>query len=177
MQISNQECSTPGASGSGCHVVSLSPRVEYSDNNEEVSDMHTDHYQTDTVLDSGDITDHEFDCETFIDSNIEKSDPCNDDNMRISLKEWALKNNITHSALNGLLCILKPLHKNLPLDARTLLGTASNSNIEQFQEGEFCYFGVEDSLKKFFDNLKPEAYPVLEDLKLNINMDGIPLYR
>ena len=61
------------------------------------------------------------------------------------MKEWAVKHNVTHSALNGLLVLLKPLHGNLPSDARTLLGTASKARIEKFQEGEFCYFGVEGS--------------------------------
>ena len=92
------------------------------------------------------------------------------------LKNWAIDHNVSHSALNGLLSILKPIPTlHLPSDARTLLGTTSNSNlIETFEEGQFCYFGVEDSLISFLNN---EFSTLDSDLYLNFNIDGIPLYR
>lgn len=100
--------------------------------------------------------------------------------MKPPLKTWALAHNISHSALNGLLKLLKPLHEDLPLDARTLLGTAStSSNIDKFEEGgEFCYFGVKFCLNSFLENYGTDVINKIDScLYLNFNIDGIPLYR
>ena len=128
--------------------------------------------------DSGSETDNaELDCSKIDESCL--SNNSDENNLRISLKEWAVKHNVTHSALNGLLVLLKPLHGNLPSDARTLLGTASKGRIEKFQEGEFCYFGVEVTLLSYLKNLKLDylnSFPMNTNLELNFNIDGIPLF-
>ena len=126
-----------------------------------------------------------LECETEEDIPCEvvRSEPkiSDKDFIRNSLKEWAVSYNINHAAINGLLSILKPMHANLPLDARTLLGTTSAGRIEQFQQGEFCYFGVKSSLVKYFDSIKhvsrADMPAIGSNLNLNFNIDGIPLFR
>lgn len=46
-----------------------------------------------------------------------------------ALKNWALSQNVNHKQINTLLIILKPYHIDLPLDSRTLLGTARVLNM------------------------------------------------
>jgi hypothetical protein len=67
--------------------------------------------------------------------------------IAVQLCEWAVQNNITHSALGSLLKILKPYHTSLPIDPRTLLKTPQNYTIKQIlgvngQMGQYYHFGI-----------------------------------
>lgn len=151
------------------------------------------------VSDSNINSDNNFDCEIdtesdgfgYTSSDSEKqihlsesnegteSAKTSSPNFKDSLKSWALTHNITHSAINDLLRLLKPSNDGLPLDARTLLGTSSSSIIEKFDSGEFCYFGVEYCLKNFLETTKLDIFQLIHSncLHLNFNIDGIPLFR
>lgn len=89
-----------------------------------------------------------------------------------SLKIWALKNKITHSALNELLNLLRQSnHSYLPTDSRTLLETPVNVNIIPMGSGYYWYNGLNRCLRL---NLKSLQKPLTE-LNLSFNIDGLPV--
>ena len=81
------------------------------------------------------------------------------------------------SGFRNLLHILHKYHSELPLDPRTLLKNdilVESLEIENFDEGQFVYFGIGNSIKKcydFFDLLTHNT------ILLDINIDGVPVYR
>lgn len=79
-------------------------------------------------------------------SNSDSDISCNfnqsEDHFQNVLSAWALKFNIAHNALSGLLEILRkyiPLNK-LPKDPRTLLKTPRNTNIVRMGSGEYLHY-------------------------------------
>lgn len=129
-------------------------------------------------------SDSEFDIQSdsstvptsFLECNKLKQTSAISLNQKIS--SWALDYNITHTALNNLLKILKPHHPTLPLDARTLLNTSRKSEyiiIKDINDrsGEFKYFGITDKLVKFLGIFKEFN----DDIYLNFNVDGIPIHK
>lgn len=97
------------------------------------------------------------------------------DILRQQLAKWALLFNITHTALNNLLRILKEggLH-DLPLDARTLLFTPTKTDIIQMHpSGSYFHYGLENSLR---DQLRLMGTKYTDtSISININIDGLPL--
>lgn len=96
-----------------------------------------------------------------------------DKSLASSLAEWAVKNRITHSALNSLLSILKPMHNELPLDSRTLLNTPRSITTKIVEPGSYFHFG----LQKCIENLlcKHSSIETLNRVEIFINIDGLPL--
>lgn len=81
------------------------------------------------------------------------------------IRQWAIRNNITHSALNELLTILRKNNPLLPKDARTLLQTKRESEVKQMGQGQYVYFG----LAKYISQLSTTA-------NISLNIDGMPLH-
>ncbi|KAK4877644.1 hypothetical protein RN001_010150 [Aquatica leii] len=98
------------------------------------------------------------------------------DGFRIQLQSWALRHNITHVAINDLLCIFKTPIPNLPSDARTLLGTKRTVVTTKVEPGLYYHFGLEYCLKKNVNNLS-DSNITLNTIEININVDGLPLYK
>lgn len=77
----------------------------------------------------------------------ELSDSEKDIIMKIDVQQWALKNRITHQALNQLMGIInKRLPNVFPQDARTLLSTPKNIVIKPLENGQYWRNGVENCL-------------------------------
>lgn len=94
-------------------------------------------------------------------------------NRREALAEWAILNNIPHTAINSLLYILNSTSVfKLPADARTLLKTSREDHVENVENGQFWYGGIEENLKLII-----RRDQTLKDLHLLINIDGLPLYK
>lgn len=93
------------------------------------------------------------------------------------LKQWSIKNNITHTALSELLkwFSTSPAIHNLPKDARTLLATPSATSlvIEDMEPGQFYYFGLQSKLETFVIS-QPQ---VINVLILQFNIDGVQIYK
>lgn len=64
-----------------------------------------------------------------------------------NLRNWALRNNIKHIALDELLQMLKQTYNYLPLTARSLLKIPKQTKIFSLNNGDMCYFGIEMKLK------------------------------
>lgn len=94
------------------------------------------------------------------------------------LATWALEENITHSALNKLLGILKDDHPSLPADARTLLRTSRSESVvvQEKAGGTYHYFGILKSMKTILEANKCSlANGVC--LELQANVDGLPVFQ
>lgn len=93
-----------------------------------------------------------------------------------NLRNWALRNNVTHTAIDELLQMLKATYNYLPLTARSLLKTPKQTKIFTLNNGNMCYFGIEMKLKQ---KLKHGLKVTLLDnvIQLDFNIDGLPLFK
>lgn len=68
--------------------------------------------------------------------------------LESQLATWSSKNKITHIALNELLSILKPIHTDLPLDARVLMKTLKKITLKIVEPGHYYHFGLNNCVQK-----------------------------
>lgn len=97
-------------------------------------------------------------------------------NLRITLKKWALDFNIAHLALKELLRIVNGRFSDkndniLPDDPRTLLQTPQSVSLIPLTDGEYWHHGLANCIKKTFSNLTASKI-----MSLNFNIDGLPIY-
>ena len=91
------------------------------------------------------------------------------------LADWAVKNRISHTALNALLRILHADHKDLPLDARTLLQTPRKVMIFERCGGQFVYFGIEAGIVRSLARFNRPLS--VNKIQLSIGVDGVQLFK
>lgn len=106
----------------------------------------------------------------------------NDDQFEMEFKEtsiandicqWALKYSVNHNAVSVLLKILRgKLKQDVPKDARTLLKTPRDNEIEIIDGGKLWYNGIGNCLRNIFSTCN-ESITVF----LNVNIDGLPLHK
>lgn len=96
---------------------------------------------------------------------------------QVKLKQWAISNNITHTALDSLFSILSNASpgsfSSLPKSSRTFLKTPTNLQTKEVEPGEYYHFGIKKSLEFLFQKLK--LTPSSENIQIGINIDGLPL--
>lgn len=90
------------------------------------------------------------------------------------LNNWAITNNVTHTAVTQILKWFKtgPDLSNLPHDARTLLRTPSTTNTRKMGSGEFIYLGF-NTICKILESAETEQ----DTVYLDFNIDGIPIQK
>ncbi|XP_076683127.1 uncharacterized protein LOC143376535 [Andrena cerasifolii] len=97
------------------------------------------------------------------------------ENFDVILADWAIKQNISHIAINGSLSILqKPVPNNLPIDARSLLKTCKKVVTKEIEAGHYYHFGLKNSilnLVQFVDI----SFINNNIIQININIDGLPI--
>ena len=91
-----------------------------------------------------------------------------------SLAHWATKNQITRTAVDQLLDILRIQGHSLPKDCRTLLGTPRVIVSQDKCGGQYIYFGIEVGVLKLLAKRKNNP---LKTCKLMSNIDGIPIFK
>ena len=121
-------------------------------------------------------TDEEYNYTSSEESDDGKmSDKCSGKTLKEDMLAWYLKYNVKQDALTGLLHILREHGVDgLPLDARTLVGTPQNIELQQIAGGEYYYFGIEATLRHV---LRGHILSDGQVLQLQINMDGLPVYK
>lgn len=96
--------------------------------------------------------------------------------FRQKLRQWAVDHQINRVALKPLLKIIKEHFEKgdtfLPEDPRTLLRTPQVVNVSPISGGEYWHHGFGNCLNKIFQNLNESI-----TISININIDGLPLYR
>ena len=104
------------------------------------------------------------------DHHQRNSDKFNKFNSDIA--EWAIRFNVNHSTLNGLMQILRcHVSEDLPCDARTVLKTKRTVAVARKSGGEYTYIGIRQAISKQpinFDTTK---------ISLIVNIDGLPLFK
>ncbi|XP_044763897.1 uncharacterized protein LOC123320606 [Coccinella septempunctata] len=90
------------------------------------------------------------------------------------IKLWAVKNQITHKAVEELLTILRkqPGLDGIPKSARSFLSTVREVKTRVVSPGTYCHLGIEKVLSDFFRMHK--LIPP-ENLEIAVNIDGLPL--
>lgn len=147
---------TPGVSGVSVQNVVLPTTCDLdSDDDEEY-----------ICSDSDSVQEDESDCYLTYEDN---------DKLRSNLSKWAVEYNIPHVALNSLLNILNKKLKNvLPSDGRTLLQTnKADVDIICSAPREYWHYGLKKCLKNIIEELSVPP----DEISLNINIDGLPVFK
>ncbi|XP_063370451.1 uncharacterized protein LOC134658734 [Cydia amplana] len=108
------------------------------------------------------------------DTDISLNEELKKIDIRSDIRDWAVKYNISHIALNNLLNIMHNVmpHK-MPLDARTLLKTNKvEICITEIGTGHYWHNGLLTQLQKTLQN-----HEVPNKITLNLNIDGLPIYK
>ena len=91
----------------------------------------------------------------------------NNGTLHSKLATWAVRQNISHVALNGLLQILQGhVNEDLPTDARTVLRTPRQAAVVDRCGGDFIYLGIKSGV------LRCSQFRALL-----VNIDGLPLFK
>lgn len=105
-------------------------------------------------------------------SDICASEYLDTQNLNENLAKWTVKFKVSHSAVSGLLKILKghSCFDNLPADCRTLLQTPRRIPVIDIHPGKYCHFGLRSGLNNVLG-----GDPTLKNIKIQISVDGIPI--
>ncbi|VEN57146.1 unnamed protein product [Callosobruchus maculatus] len=149
------------------------PNTSYSVfNNENSSDEQVISDEEMLMFSSG----NECQAESGEDSHFENF-PENNFSVADKLKNWAVVNKITHSAMSGLLDILSSsgidIFENLPKDTRSFLKTIRHTNTVTVSPGEYYHVGIQKSLEYLYSNLK--MFPKGSLIEIGVCTDGLPL--
>jgi len=113
------------------------------------------------------------DIETF--ANDDSLDDMNDMTLGTGLADWATRNACSRKGLNEMLDLLRSHGHRLPKDARTLLHTPRNVQTVDKCGGQYIYYGMESGILR--DMAQSDFHPADNHIKVNINIDGVPLYK
>lgn len=97
------------------------------------------------------------------------------------LSQWAIEQNITHTALKKLLGILKEnVSSNdlerLPLDSRTLLNTPLSTGVQKMGEGSYVYFGIRETIINLCAQYRL-TLTLADSFCISVNIDGLPIFK
>lgn len=110
--------------------------------------------------------------------SIEEDENKEIDNTKEFLRNWKLRNNISHTAVTELLRYLK-LHscfQALPTQSKTLMNTPRNKvNVISMAPGEYMHIGLHKGITEAILNKSKELF--LNRIDISIFIDGIPLFK
>ena len=133
-----------------------------------------------TIVDDADcdciaLSDSDEDCDTFSDALDSMDDDC-ELSLCDVLAAWVTQFDVPTAAVNSLLRILHAYHAELPLDHRTLVNTPRNTVIKRLHSGgEYVHFGIRHGLEQLLKIRRLDE--VTSPLKLQFNVDGLPLFK
>lgn len=94
-----------------------------------------------------------------------------------AIHQWALKFKVALVAATALLLLLRSFTDHeLPIDARTLLGTEMITKTVEMGTGDYLHFGFERAVMAMLRENKKKG-KIEKDLKVIINIDGLPIYK
>lgn len=138
--------------------------------NDSHSDPERDYFINKTSENLMGQTTHQIPGQIF--NGSQKQTECKESDVNMQLKIWAIAHNIDHSALGGLLKILKPHFHTLPSDARTLLHTPRQTVTKIVHPGEYYHFGLEQAVNYLLANT---SHKNITNCEVCVNVDGLPL--
>lgn len=91
------------------------------------------------------------------------------------LRQWAVRNKITHTALGELLLIQRqiPDSKNIPINPKAFLHTPRQTILREVSPGQYYHFGIENSISNILKNIDTSSFT--DVINVAINIDGLPL--
>ncbi|KAK3928712.1 Halomucin [Frankliniella fusca] len=112
------------------------------------------------------------------DGNVFELIPCNgapqnvphEENLLNNFKRWGQRG-VSFKKVDELLHILHPLHPDLPLCSKTLLGTPRRSELRNLGNGLFWYKGILTNLEQRVD--RQYLYQQNNELLMDVNIDGL----
>ncbi|XP_050513604.1 uncharacterized protein LOC114344887 [Diabrotica virgifera virgifera] len=107
-------------------------------------------------------------------ANVNNFDKNDKPTIQEKLQNWAVTNNVSHSAVTDLLHILHEDYPTLPLDARTLLKTPRSLPKIQLDKGELVHFDLKNTLLQILAS--NESFRNEDTLLLSFNVDGLPIF-
>ena len=97
------------------------------------------------------------------------------DRLKDKLRYWVVDAGIPFCHVNELLQILRPHFPDLPKDARTLVSTPKQYNLQDVAGGTYHHFGLGNGI---LDRLSSNQELVsLDNLRIKVNIDGVPLIK
>lgn len=163
----------------------ISDQQETSDNESISLSNDAASFQDNISTDSNSIDHDDIDTECnapyylICDSERElDSSTCSDNNDSFQdlLADWAVEFDIPMNALSSLLSLLRPSINNLPKDPRTLFGTKTTYEISDLCGGQYFHFGLKSGIQSILST-EPDILIVDEQIEVQLNMDGLPLFR
>lgn len=131
-------------------------------------------HRTDSLIQEGMLLPSHMSDLDLLDGNVQSIAEKEQRPLDTELARWALNHNITHVAVSDLLKIFHKSHPELPLDARTLLGTSRDiAPVEKMGSGLFLYLGLAEGLK----NLLVRTGFSKSEVSLKFNIDGQSPYK
>jgi hypothetical protein len=124
------------------------------------------------------VSDLSFECSIgkrwLVDDDSDSESDYNDSLVK-SLAMWSVENHVTITATGTLLSILQPYLPFLPKSAQCLRNTLRDTShlMKTINGGEYCHLGLSFGLT----NLIKQNRATLDELELQINVDGIPLFK
>lgn len=169
--------------------------VQVSNHFSPSQNIYRNNYQLNKDLDN---TEQNNNCNNFKQRNILENEPIISNNSDINkefknivnvpasdnlvsnngfvtwLQKWAIKNRISHVALNELMTGIKSKYPELPSDGRSLLKTPRKINEQDIKPGQYYHFGLTNCVKQLMSRYFVEH---LQFIQVNINIDGLPLFK
>ncbi len=158
-------------------VVNVMHEIPMIINTDEPSIIDVDSSISTHDYESDSASDHTVDEITECENDDERNEYGNEFDIKNRLHDWAVTFNISQAAVTALLHILWLAGLEVPKDARTLLKTPEETQIKQISGGNYYHLGVEKGILASLrrnDNLTDST---VSKLSLNINVDGLPLFR
>ena len=97
--------------------------------------------------------------------------------VKEQLATWATSNGCSKTCVDQLLKIIRPVcNVDLPKDCRTLLKTPRSIEYSEKCGGKYIFFGIKTGILK---TVSVKSFPLEYEkiLKLNFNIDGVPLFK
>ena len=185
------DSATQNCGSSSCSTVTvesgeLSVAPDVSRSSDETLDSAIDSSSNDTTLDSTQVPPERRSYDTDSDGPLDSSDDddddaavAEDDRMIAMLKrlaQWKLQHNITNTAFNDLLKILRHEHPSLPKDSRTVVAPPNNVTYRPVGDGTYHHFGIISGVTNASIGHKDHLHNGFT-VQLQLGIDGLPVHR
>ena len=127
---------------------------------------------------------NEFSCDdddsfdNLLNENFDNQPSNNGDDISKEIAKWVLRNKITRTASDELLCILRKFgfQDELPKCTQTLVGTPRLCRTEAKCGGDYAYLGLENGIKRIL-NEQPDLDLPQNHIDLTVNVNGLPVFK
>lgn len=95
-------------------------------------------------------------------------------NICDKLSHWILQYKVSHNGVDSLLSILRSGGIRVPKDVRTFMNTPKTKEIISITNGSYSHLGFQNMLLPLLKINNANIYIADKELKVGINIDGLP---